>query len=269
MSAVPFAMAGAGGRMGRQIISLAGRLPDQPVRLVGALESPGSALLGQDAHILAGSGGSEVRISEDPTVAFAEARVIIDFTGPESTLRIADYCAEHGKALVIGTTGLTEAENASLREKSAKIPMLIAPNMSVGVNLLFHLVKKAAEVLSSGYDIEVVEAHHRHKKDAPSGTAVRLKDVLLEALERSESDVRHGRHGIVGARTDNEIGMHALRGGDVVGDHTVSFMTDGERVELTHRASSRDTFARGAISAAVFLDGKEPGLYTMDQVLGL
>ncbi len=255
--------------MGRQIIALAARMPDCPVHLVGALEAPGSGLLGRDTGELAGIEKNGVPIEDDPVAACAAARVVIDFSSPENTLKMATFCANNDLGLVVGTTGLSAGQTARLRESSQFIPLLTAPNMSVGVNLLFHLVRQAAAVLSSGYDIEIVETHHRHKKDAPSGTALRLKDILLETLARAEEDVRHGRAGLVGARTDHEIGMHALRGGDVVGDHTVAFFTDGERIELTHRASSRDTFARGALAAAAFLAGKKPGLYTMDQVLGL
>lgn len=268
MSPIPFAMIGAGGRMGRQIISLVHRLPDAPLRLTGALDAAGSSFLGQDSGVLAGIEANGIKLESELAAALKDARVVIDFSSPQSTLRAAEYCGKAGIALVVGTTGLTAAETEELRKAAAKVPLLVAPNMSVGVNLLFHLVRSAARVLE-GYDIEIIEAHHRHKKDAPSGTAMRLKDVLLETLGRSEEDVRHGRHGLVGARTDREIGMHTLRGGDVVGDHTVSFMTEGERIELTHRASSRDTFARGAIAAAAYIAERPAGVYTIDQVLGL
>ena len=183
---------------------------------------------------------------------------------------MAARMAELGRPLVVGTTGLDAAGNAAMRAASAKIPIVFAPNFSVGVNTLFWLVRKAAAVLGEGFDVEVMEMHHNQKKDAPSGTAARLAEILCEARGLDPAkDVRHGREGLIGARTKTEIGMHALRGGDVVGDHTVFFAAQGERLEIVHRATSRDTFARGALRAARWALSQKPGLYSMEDVLGL
>ena len=186
------------------------------------------------------------------------------------TAGVAELSASRGKALVIGTTGHSEAEKASIRAAAARIPIVWASNYSTGVNTLFWLTRKAAEILGPGFDLEVVEMHHRHKKDAPSGTATTLLEILADVRKvRLAEALRHGRQGITGARTETEIGIHALRGGDVVGDHTVMFAADGERVELTHKASSRDTFANGALRAAQWVVGRPPGIYDMQDVLGL
>lgn len=260
-----FAMVGASGRMGQAIISLAEsyEAPDgSSFRLVGALDRPDSEWIGRK---LAGG----VAVTGELEKALGDARVVIDFSSPLSSLRVADFCGKHGTPLVIGTTGFTEAQNEVLDVVSKQIPLLVAPNMSVGVNLLFELTRLTARILKSGYDIEVVEAHHHFKKDAPSGTAMRLKQVLLDELQRKEKDVIYGRKGLTGERSAAEIGMHTLRGGDVVGDHTVYFFGEGERIELTHRASSRATFASGALQAAAFLSRQEPGTYRMRDVLGL
>jgi 4-hydroxy-tetrahydrodipicolinate reductase len=198
------------------------------------------------------------------------ADVLIEFAHHTLTPLLAQTAVEHHKALVIGTTGHTDEERASIEEQSQKIPIVFAPNYSVGVNLLFHLTKIAAQTLGEEYDREVVEMHHRHKLDAPSGTARRLGEILAQASGGTYDDLLvHGRHGDVGARPRRVIGMHALRGGDVVGDHTVLFAADGERLELTHRASSRDTFASGALRAAQWVRPQKPGLYSMQDVLGL
>jgi 4-hydroxy-tetrahydrodipicolinate reductase len=196
--------------------------------------------------------------------------VVVDFSFHSVTPRVAKLCAERGKGLVIGTTGHSEADKATIRDAAKTIPMVWATNFSTGVNTLFWLTRKAAQILGPSFDLEVVEMHHRLKKDAPSGTATTLLEILGEVrnLQLDEA-LRHGRKGITGERTAGEIGIHALRGGDVVGDHTVIFATGGERVELTHKASSRDTFATGALRAAVWLVGKPPGIYDMQDVLGL
>ena len=195
--------------------------------------------------------------------------VVIDFSLHGATGSCAAICAEHGKALVIGTTGHTDEEKASILAHQNTIPVVWASNYSTGVNTLFWLTRKAAEILGDDYDLEVVEMHHRHKMDAPSGTAATLGEILLEVRNQQKNALRHGREGIVGARTDEEIGMHSLRGGDVVGDHTVIYAGAGERLELTHKAASRETFANGALRAAQWANGKEPGLYSMQDVLGL
>jgi 4-hydroxy-tetrahydrodipicolinate reductase len=208
---------------------------------------------------------------ESLAAAIAQANTVIDFTVHKFTRELLDAALEHGTHLVIGTTGHTDEERAAIREAGTKLPIVYAPNFSVGVNTLFWLTRKAAQILTQDrFDIEVVEMHHRHKIDSPSGTARRLLEILNEeTLTNYETDIAHGRFGNVGPRPPQEIGMHTLRGGDVVGDHTVIFAADGERVELTHKASSRMTFAAGAVRAAVWLYDKPPGIYDMQDVLGL
>jgi len=212
----------------------------------------------------------EVDAGDDFPGALPQCDAVIDFSHHSLTHTVARACAAAGKVLVIGTTGQTDAQVATVREAARTIPIVFAPNFSVGVNTLFWLTRKAAEILGPEFDLEVVEMHHRLKKDAPSGTAKRLAEILAEVrgLQYNE-DVRHGREGIVGERTRGEIGMHAIRGGDVVGDHTVIYANVGERVELTHKASSRDTFARGAVRAARWAATQPAGLYDMQDVLGL
>ncbi len=205
----------------------------------------------------------------DPIPAMKGVDAVIDFSVHNATPAIARVAAEAGKALVIGTTGHTEAEREAILECTQSIPIVWAGNYSIGVNLLFYLTAKAARILGQGYDPEIVEMHHRHKVDAPSGTAERLLEVVREARQLSADQVQHGRQGLIGARPDDEIGMHALRGGDVVGDHTVLFAGDGERLELTHKASNRKIFAQGALHAARWALGQPPGLYRMEDVLGL
>lgn len=260
---------GAGGRMGRQLIQEVVNDPD--LELAGAVEMAGSPFVGQDAGLLAGLGALEIAVVDDFASIAAGADAVIDFSHHTAAPANAAVAAKAGLLTVVGTTGLTDSEKAGLQalaNDGAKI--VFAPNMSVGVNLLFHLCDKVARILGDAYDIEVVEMHHNQKKDAPSGTAVRLAEVLAEATGVSYADdVVHGRQGMVGARTRREIGMHALRGGDVVGDHTVMFATEGERVELTHKASSRATFSKGAARAVKFLNQSGPGLYDMQDVLGL
>jgi 4-hydroxy-tetrahydrodipicolinate reductase len=199
-----------------------------------------------------------------------EGDVVIDFSFHDVTAGVAKLCSSHKKALVIGTTGHTESDKVEIRRHEKKIPMVWASNYSTGVNTLFWLTRKAAEILGPGFDLEVVEMHHRLKKDAPSGTATTLLEILADVRKvQLEKALRHGRRGIIGERTTGEIGIHALRGGDVVGDHTVIFAANGERVELTHKASSRETFANGALRAAQWVIGKNPGIYDMQDVLGL
>jgi 4-hydroxy-tetrahydrodipicolinate reductase len=211
-----------------------------------------------------------VDVGDDFTAALAGCDVVIDFSHHTVIGTVVQACVAAGKILVIGTTGHTDAEVATIRDAAQKIPVVFAPNFSVGVNTLFWLTRKACEILGPDFDLEVVEMHHRLKKDAPSGTAKRLAEILAEVRELSyNDDVRHGREGIVGERTKTEIGMHAIRGGDVFGDHTVIFANVGERVELTHKVSSRDTLARGAIRAAKWVAKQAPGLYNMQDVLGL
>jgi 4-hydroxy-tetrahydrodipicolinate reductase len=207
---------------------------------------------------------------DDLVAAIKGADAVIDFSHHNVTPDVAKICVEHKKILVVGTTGHTDAEVAAISEAAHRIPLVFAPNFSVGVNTLFWLTRKAAEILGPDFDLEVVEMHHHLKKDSPSGTAKRLAEILAEARQLSyNQDARHGRFGIVGERTPTEIGMHAIRGGDVVGDHTVIYAAQGERVELTHKASSRETFARGSIRAAKWVSKQPAGLYDMQDVLGL
>ena len=209
-------------------------------------------------------------IGDDLAAALPSCDALIDFTHATSTVAIAESCAAAGKILVIGTTGHHDDARRRILELSKVIPIVFAPNFSVGVNTLFWLTRKAAEILGPDFDLEVVEMHHRLKKDSPSGTARRLAEILADVRQLTYStDVMHGREGMVGERTNVEIGMHAIRGGDVVGDHTVIFANVGERVELTHKASSRDTFAKGALRAARWAQAQKPGLYDMQDVLGL
>ena len=204
------------------------------------------------------------------TASLSLADVVIDFSSHNIIEAVTGACTEKKKPLVVGTTGHTDAEVEIIREAAKTIPIVFAPNFSVGVNTLFWLTRKAAEILGPSFDLEVVEMHHRLKKDAPSGTAKKLAEILAEVRHLSyNEDTRHGRFGIVGARTSSEIGMHAIRGGDVVGDHTVIYAAQGERVELTHKASNRQTFALGSIRAAKWLAGKQAGIYDMQDVLGL
>lgn len=260
---------GAAGRMGRFLVSNIAADPE--LELAGATEHPASSLLGADAGEVAGVGKLGVTIVPTLEEAFANgADAIIDFsTG--SVLDNAKLAASKGAAIVIGTTALTDEVKAGLHELADNGARIIQTyNYSVGVNLLFYLSGLAAKILSEDFDIEIVEAHHNQKKDAPSGTAARLAEILCEVRGLDQkTDVRHGREGIVGARTKKEIGMHAVRGGDIVGDHTVMFAAQGERVELTHKASSRETFAKGAIRAAKYLAGAPAGYYDMQDVLGL
>lgn len=259
---------GAGGRMGRRLVT--NIVESDDMELVGAIEAPQVPFVGLDAGTVAGIGEAGVLITFDLKSVLPGADAIIDFsTGrvvENAREAVADNCA-----VVIGTTALDDAAKAELKQLGENGGRIVfAPNMSVGVNLLFHLCSKVTEILGDDYDIEIVEMHHNQKKDAPSGTAVRLAEVIADARNLSyENDVMHGRYGLVGARKRNEIGMHAVRGGDVVGDHTVIFATGGERVELTHKASSRDTFAKGALRAVRFLAGAAPGVYDMQDVLGL
>ena len=260
---------GAAGRMGRMLVAQIQADPE--LVLSGAIEFPGCPLLGQDAGVVAGIGEIGVNIGSCLEDVLADTAAVIDFSAPENTMAEAPRVVAAGAVLVIGTTPLSAEHKATLKALTAQGGRILAtPNMSVGVNLLFALCAKVAPILAADYDIEVVEMHHNRKKDAPSGTAARLGEILAQATGRDYArDTVHGRVGLVGARSRGEIGMHALRGGDVVGDHTVIFAADGERVELTHKASSRETFAKGALRAVKFLATAPAGLYDMQDVLGL
>jgi len=263
---IRIAVAGAAGRMGRALIeSLSGHAQ---ARLAVALEVPGSPAVGEDAGAALGR-RTGVEVSAE-LEALAGADVLIDFTRPQGTLAHLALCRRHGVRPVIGTTGFDEAGKRAIAEAGRELPLVIAPNFSVGINLLIQLLDTAARVLGEGYDVEILEAHHRHKVDAPSGTALRLGEAVAEALGRDLANCAvYGREGITGERDPRTIGFATVRGGDVVGDHTVLFAGTGERLELTHRASSRATFAEGAVRAACWLADREPGLYDMRDVLGL
>jgi len=238
--------------------------------ITGAFEKPESPQIGLDAGLLSGAGPLEVPIAASIEQAMGRgADVVIDFTAPAASLHHAKACAERGVALVVGTTGFSAQAKAELAGHALRVPILMAPNMSAGVNVLFRLVAEAARALGPSYEVEIMEMHHRAKKDAPSGTALRLAEVAADALGLDAGTACvYQRHGDIGSRKPGSIGVQALRGGDLVGDHTVFFLADGERLELTHRAGSRDNFARGAVRAARFLVGKKPGLYDMQDVLG-
>ena len=257
---------GAAGRMGQMLARLIVHADD--FELVLALEAPGHAEVGRDIGLIAGVGEAGVTIVE--RLGDAVPDVMIDFSGPEAAALCARWCAHHKVPMVIGTTGLADKNLDAVVSASGSVPVVLAPNMSVGVNELLDLVARAAAMLGPEYDVEIVETHHRFKKDAPSGTALALAQRVAEVLDRDISrDLVHGREGQVGARSQREIGVHAVRAGDVVGDHVVTFATLGERIELTHRAHTRETFARGALRAAKFVVDQSPGLYTMADVLGL
>ncbi len=262
------AIAGAGGRMGRALIEACQAWEGLAVSV--ALEHPESSLLGVDAGELAGIGTLGVKVGADLAAVQQDFDVLIDFTRPDATLANLGLCRGAGRAMVIGTTGFTDEQKQVLTAAATDIPMVFAPNMSVGVNLCLKLLDMAARVLGDDYDVEIVEAHHRHKVDAPSGTALRMGEVVADALGR---DLRHcavyGREGQTGERDPKTIGFETIRAGDIVGDHTVLFAGIGERVEITHKASSRMTFAKGAARAAAWLQGRPAGLYDMQDVLNL
>ena len=259
------AVAGAAGRMGRSLINACHESSD--CELSAAIEHSGNTLLGNDAGDLAGIGNAGVSIVDSLSDNFD---TLIDFTRPEATLANLDYCVANNKNIVIGTTGFSDEQKDLIKKAGESIGVVFAPNMSVGVNLCLKLLDMAARVLGDDVDIEIVEAHHRHKVDAPSGTAIRMGEVVADALGRDLKDCAvYGREGITGERDRKTIGFETIRAGDIVGDHTVMFAGIGERVEITHKASSRMTFANGAIRAATWLDGKAAGLYDMQDVLDL
>ncbi len=258
---------GAAGKMGRAIVRAIVGLPG--ATLTAAVERTDSPDLGQDAGALAGIAAAGVSITAG-TIAAGVADVWIDFSSPAGSVANAAAATTTGARIVIGTTGLSAGDKAAVAASAKKIGIVLAPNMSVGVNVLLKLVADAAVALGPGYDIEIVETHHRHKRDAPSGTALRLAEAAADATKRDLGQTaRYERKGDLGPRPATEIGIQTLRGGDVIGDHTVFFFGDGERIELTHKASSRDTFAVGAVRAALWVAQKPPGLYDMRAVLGL
>lgn len=261
------AVAGVGGRMGRTLIEACVEADD--CVLHAALDRAGAPNLGRDAGEPLGV-QTGVVVSDAPAQVLAGAGFLIDFTRPEATLAHLEVCRAAGVAMVIGTTGFDAAGQAAIREAAAQIPIVFAPNMSVGVNVLFKLLDVAAGILADGYDIEIIEAHHRHKVDAPSGTALRMGQVIAQRLGRALDDVAvYGREGHTGARDARTIGFATVRGGDIVGDHTALFAGTGERIEITHKAASRMTYAQGSLRACRFLSGRTHGLFDMQDVLGL
>ena len=267
MSQLKIAVAGASGRMGRMLIEAIRNAPD--TELVGALDVSGSPALGTDAGAFLGTPAG-VLVSSDLAAGLASADFLIDFTRPEGTLKHLAYCAAHGVKMIIGTTGFDEAGKAAIAAAGQQIAILFAPNMSVGVNVTMKLLEMAAKNFAEGYDIEIIEAHHRHKVDAPSGTALQMGEVIAGALGRDLNEVAvYAREGVTGERDPSSIGFATIRGGDIVGDHTVLFAGIGERIENSHKSSSRVTYAHGSLRAARFLAGKSTGLFDMQDVLGL
>ncbi len=267
MDQLKIAVAGANGRMGRMLVEAIAAAPDAV--LAGALDVAGSPGLGADAGAFSGQ-LTGVAIASELSQGLAQAQFLIDFTRPEGTLRHLAYCAEHGIKMIIGTTGFDEAGKDAIRAAAQKTAIMVSPNMSVGVNVTLKLLEMAAKSLSHGYDIEIVEAHHRHKVDAPSGTALKMGEVIAGALGRDLKQCAvYGREGVTGERDPSTIGFATIRGGDIVGDHTVLFAGIGERIEISHKSSSRATYAQGALRAARFLAGKSTGLYDMQDVLAL
>jgi 4-hydroxy-tetrahydrodipicolinate reductase len=265
---VRVAVTGASGRMGKILVEAVSL--NEAASLVAAIERPESTLIGADAGELAGIGNVGVAIVSNLADVIDDIDVLIDFTVPVATLANAKACAAAGKAMVIGTTGFSEEQKLEFNELIRSVPVCMASNFSTGVNVCFKLLDVAARALGDDVDIEIYEAHHRHKVDAPSGTALRMGEVVASALDRDLSKVAvYGREGQAGARARETIGFATVRGGDVVGDHTVSFLADGERVEITHKASSRMSFGRGAVRAAVWLNDSAAGLFDMQDVLGL
>lgn len=257
---------GVSGRMGKAILQI---ILEKGHRCSVALDGPDSPMTGNVTALIAGPEETAVPVTTIDEAFLGSTDVLIDFSAPPATMKLLSLAGEGGVPLVIGTTGFSDEERRMIEDASRKIPVLMSPNMSPGVNLLFKLTEIAAKSLDRSYDVEVYEAHHRFKKDAPSGTANRLIEIVRSMEGMEEAPAVHGREGMVGQRSDREIGVQCMRGGDIVGDHTVSFVTLGERIELNHRAISRDILARGAVTAAEFMQGKGKGLYSMFDVLGL
>ena len=267
MAQIKMAVAGGSGRMGRALVEAVLSAPD--LKLAAVLEQKGNPNIGRDAGEPSGS-PCGVRIGDDVAKSIAGADVLVDFTRPEGTVAHLAACRKQGVNMVIGTTGFGEAQKKEIAAAARDIAIVLSPNFSVGVNVAFRLLEVAAGALGKGYDVEVVEAHHRHKVDAPSGTALRMGEVVAQALGRDLRKVAvYGREGVTGERTDETIGFATVRGGDLVGEHTVMFIGGGERLEISHRASSRANFASGALRAVRFVATKKSGLFDMADVLGL
>lgn len=267
MAGIKIAVVGASGRMGRMIIE--STLKDGETILVSAIDQPGLPAIGKDAGELVGM-PCGVPVTIDVEAGIAQSDCLIDFTRPEGTLQHLAICRRHKVAIVIGTTGFDEAGKQTIADAACDIPLVFAPNMSVGVNVVFKLLETASRILSQGYDIEIVEAHHKHKIDAPSGTALRMGEVVAQALGRDlKKCAVYGREGVTGERDPSTIGFATVRGGDIVGDHTVMYCGTGERVEISHKSGSRMPYALGSLRAARFLADKQSGLFDMQDVLGL
>jgi 4-hydroxy-tetrahydrodipicolinate reductase len=267
MSLVNICVAGSSGRMGRMLIETIAA--DAQTRLASALDQSGSEFIGRDAGELIGAKNA-VMISADVSASLHSGDILIDFTRPEGTLAHLDICRAKGAKIVIGTTGFSDAQKQKIRDAAKDMAIVFAPNMSVGVNVTFKLLELAAKILQDGYDIEIIEAHHRHKVDAPSGTALGMGEVIAKTIGKPLNDIAlYAREGNTGERKAGSIGFATVRGGDIVGDHTVMFAGIGERIEISHKASSRATFAQGAVRAAKFLANKKNGLFDMQDVLGL
>ncbi|WP_339868796.1 4-hydroxy-tetrahydrodipicolinate reductase [Pseudohongiella nitratireducens] len=266
---IRIAIAGVAGRMGRTLVqAVLARSGDAQVTAGTTLKEDPQC--GQDIGLIAGAGALEVIAVDSLSAYVDDFDVLIDFTSPEATMQNVAFCSKHSKAIVIGTTGLSDEQKSALERASASTPILTAPNMSMGVNLTLRLLEMAAKALGDDVDIEIVEAHHRHKKDSPSGTALRMGEVIADSLGRDLNEVAvYGREGIGDERDRKTIGFATVRGGDIVGDHTVIFAGEGERLEISHKASSRMTFASGAVRAAIWLGSRGPGLYSIDDVLDL
>jgi len=267
MNNMKIAIAGANGRMGHMLIEAV--LDAEDADLTGALDVPGSPAIGKDAGMFLGQ-QTGIQVESDMAKAFTGAGYVIDFTRPAGTLEHLAWCVEHGVKMVIGTTGFDDAGKQAIADASKKIPVVFAPNMSVGVNVTMKLLAVAAKHFAKGYDIEIIEAHHRHKMDAPSGTALRMGEVIADAVGRNLKECGvFAREGITGERDPSSIGFSTIRGGDIVGDHTVLFAGTGERIEISHKSASRASYAQGSLIACRFLAGKTEGLYDMQDVLNL
>ncbi|MDE0485533.1 MAG: 4-hydroxy-tetrahydrodipicolinate reductase [Nitrospira sp.] len=267
-SPINVTVTGAAGRMGKRLVSLISE--SSRLQLAGATEAKGHPALGKDAGDVAGCGPLGVALTDDFAQALAASDVVIDFTAPEATLHHLAQAIQHKRAMVIGTTGLSSTDMDQLRRHAKSIPCVQAPNMSVGITVLLQMIGKVAQALGDDYDLEIIDAHHNKKKDAPSGTALKLAEVLAAAKNWDlEAAGVYARHGLIGERTNNEIGIQTVRAGDIVGDHTVLYAGPGERIEITHRAHNRDPFAHGALRAAEWVIHQPPGLYGMADVLGL
>jgi 4-hydroxy-tetrahydrodipicolinate reductase len=269
---ISVAVAGATGRMAKEVVHAASLPSTNDLRLSAVLHRVGSDVIGEDSGLLSGGDENHVLVSEFPGSASeaADYSVLIDFTQPSASMEYLEYCQEQDVGMVIGTTGFDSQQLQKINIAAASIPVLLAPNTAIGVNLCFALLKHAAAAIGHQADIEIIETHHRNKVDAPSGTALKMGEVIAEQLERNlEETAIYGREGNTGVRSHDTIGFSSIRAGDVIGEHTVVFALDGERIEISHKASTRAIYARGALRAAAWLSGQSPGLYTMDDVLGL